>query len=1286
MRRLLELAAAGQLTSAHVRLAAASVGAAERTVWRWLDRARSTGMVAGKPRDRLVVDDELRRRLAYWRGNVSALHREMVAAAAAGGAAAPSLATLQRAVARDLSPGARAGLRKGEPVIGAFELFRRRPAAYRNAAWAVDQLEAPVEVTVDGRLVRPWITWFVDCASNAVCGTVVTAGPPGRESILAALRAAVSADEPYGPPGGLPEKVLVQPGKGALSDVVGAALGVFAVAVQDLPGSPAESSQAAVTSTFVAELEGPAGSSHGAVTSMFVAELEGPAEALRVAVASLFVADGPAVTFEAFVVTLLDWVRWWNTDHRLDDLGGRTPVEAWLADPTPLSTVPAEDLRLFTLPDDGRRRKITNAGLRWRRRRYLGSWMNGQVGRPVRVRWMPHHDQEIEVFDAVTGAHLGAASLASPAEREPARAVRRPRVGLPDPGPANTLDALVERLRVLKFWAGDPSYESIKDRVNAEWTAAGRPVGELVGKTTVVDCFRLGRRRLNTDLFVAVVQALHPDVGYVAQWRQALQVIGAASTAAAQVRVQNSLPPDLAGFTGRAAELDRLAQVLGEGGRAGGAVVISAIEGMAGVGKTQLAVHAGHLLVRQGRVDRVLFVNLRGFHPEPAQPPAEPAAVLDGFLRLLAVPGPEIPYELEARTAAFRGLLAGTRTLVVLDNAADADQVRPLLPQTPGCPVLVTSRRTLSDLNPAAHLSVDVFTPAEARQFLTQAAPEVAAGGDPEAAVRIAGRCGYLPLALGLLAGHMRAKPGWTLTDHADWLDERHRDRRLDTGIELALDLSYQHLSADRRQILRLLALHPGQDLDAYAAAALADTDLATARAHLHRLCGDHLLQPGTPGRYIFHDLVRAYAVTKAHDEDRPPARRAALTRLFDHYLATAATAMDTLHPAEVQLRPRIPAAATPAPELTDPDVALAWLDTERPALVAVAGHTAAHGWPTHTTRLARTLFRYLDGGHLTDAMTVHGHAHRAARDSGDPLGQAHALTDLSVAHGRLGRYGPAAEHLQQALALLRQAGDEAGQARILNNLGTIAIQSGRYRTATDHYTQALALHRLAGNQTRESTTLANLGVVEGRLGRYQSAIEHFEQALAVCRRTGDRTSEAETLDSLGHVELRSGRLGPAGEHLRLALSLFRQLGNRTGEAGVLDSLGLLHTRLGQPDLATEYHQQALTFFRETGDQDNEVWVRNGLGEAAQAAGQPATALSQHGAAHAIAAEIGDLEEQARAHTGLGNAYRSLGDPALAREHYEHALTLYADLEMPEAEAIRAQLGSVDIPGQSSSS
>ena len=844
----------------------------------------------------------------------------------------------------------------------------------------------------------------------------------------------------------------------------------------------------------------------------------------------------------------------------------------------------------------------------------------------------------------------------------------------PDPGQARDIDELIERLRLLKVWAGDPSYESIKERVNSAWAAEGRPPGELTRKTTVVDCFRPGRRRLNTGLVVAVVQVLHTDLGYVAQWRQALRVIGGETRAASQVRVWDRLPPDPAGFVGRGANLDRLKELL----RPGSSVVVTAIGGMAGVGKTQLAIRAGHLLTREQPFDHVLFVNLRGYHPDAAQPAADPAAVLDGFLRLLGVPGHEIPHGTGARAAAYRDRLAGRRALVILDNAAAAEQVRPLLPDGPGCVTLVTSRRSLTELDQTAHLTVDVFTVEESMAFLTAMAARVPVGDDPDAPARIARRCGHLPLALGLVAAHIAGTSGWTLTDHADRLDERHRNRRLDADVELALDLSYQHLSHDLQRLLRRVALHPGQDFDAYAAAALCGTDHSTAEAALRRLHRDHVLQTVGRRRYTFHDLVRAYATARARDEDPPSERRVALTRLFDYYLGVAAAAMDVVAPAEAHRRPRIVAAGSATPELPDVATARGWLDTERPNLVAMAAHTATHGWPSHTTRLSTILYRYLGNGLAEDALAIHGHARDAAHDSQDLAGHAFALVYLGCSELELGNYGTAIEQLQSALSLFRQVGDRAGEARALNNLGDVEQRLGRYDDAVEHFRRALALHRQAGDRIGEARSLSNVSLIEERLGRYESSAEHYERVLRLWRELGDRTGEAGALNNLGEVEVRLGRFEAAAEHIGQALQFYREIGNHIGEAMSLEGLGSLHTRLGHPARAVEYCQQAIAIFRTTGDRHSEAWTLNSLGDAARAGGDDGAALDRYTAALAIASEIGALDQQARAHAGLGETHHHLDSLAQAHHHYEVAADLYGRLGRPEADPILEVLAGID--------
>jgi tetratricopeptide (TPR) repeat protein len=591
--------------------------------------------------------------------------------------------------------------------------------------------------------------------------------------------------------------------------------------------------------------------------------------------------------------------------------------------------------------------------------------------------------------------------------------------------------------------------------------------------------------------------------------------------------------------------------------------------------------------------------------------------------------------------------------------------------------VLVTSRRSVGELHPAIQLTVDVFSAAEAEQFLTRSAPEIPVGPDGDAVARIARRCGYLPLALGLVTGHIRSTPGWTLTDHADRLDERHRDHRLDTGVRLAFDRSYQHLAPHQQRVLRLAALHPGQDLDPYAAAALAETDVATARSALDDLCRNHLLQGAGPGRYTFHDLIAVYAADRARDQDPPRALHAALSRMFDYYLAASAAAVDTLYPAEAGQRPRVPRPNTPFQDVGQPDAARAWLDAERSTLVAVAVHAAAHGWTSHLIRLSTTLYRYLDGGHPHDALVLHARAQHRARNARDTVGEGHAFLGLGTAHLRLGRYEAAINHLRPALELFRTADDPAGQARVLGNLGNIEKRLGRFATATDYHEQALALFRRVGDPAGEARSLVNLGVVEARQGRYAAATDHLWQALELCGRAGDPVGEADARATLGYVEAQLGRYRSSADYCEQAIAGYRKLGDRGAEAAAMDDLGIAYTRLGEPARGAECHRHTLAVVRESGDRDAEAWALNGLGEAAQADGRPAEALTQHAGADAIATDIGSRDQQARAQAGLGDTHRALHQPAAARAHYQHALRLYTELGMPAADGIRERLAAL---------
>ncbi|MFE5586388.1 Mu transposase C-terminal domain-containing protein [Kitasatospora sp. NPDC056531] len=413
MTRLLALDARGELVSAHVRLVASAVGVGERTVWRWLAAARNPAPQTPVAAGRFILDAEVCHLLALWGGNMAAVHRELAARAAADPSlpAPPSLRTLQRAAARDLSAGYRAGLRGGEKARRAHDVFGRRPPTWRNACWEGDHKRVPVQVDVEGELACPWITWFIDCATRAITGVAVTPHAPSRDAVLAALRCAITRTDPYGPIGGLPSLVRVDRGKEFLCATVTQALGAFAVPVQDLPA-------------YTPHLKGTIEALNDAVEEMFLVSL--PRYTHRPELLGGRTADPNAapLTFAAFVELLLAWVSWWNSEHLPSGLGGSTtPLQAWVADPTPIEDVPAEQLATFALEDDGRLRTITTSGVSWRRRPYIAPWMVGHTGTKVRLRYLPHHDEQIEVFDSSGLRHLGSAYLADQATPEQRKAL-----------------------------------------------------------------------------------------------------------------------------------------------------------------------------------------------------------------------------------------------------------------------------------------------------------------------------------------------------------------------------------------------------------------------------------------------------------------------------------------------------------------------------------------------------------------------------------------------------------------------------------------------------------------------------------------------------------------------------------------------------------------------------------------------------------------------------------------------------------------------------------------------
>jgi tetratricopeptide (TPR) repeat protein len=732
-------------------------------------------------------------------------------------------------------------------------------------------------------------------------------------------------------------------------------------------------------------------------------------------------------------------------------------------------------------------------------------------------------------------------------------------------------------------------------------------------------------------------------------------------------------------FTGRAVELADLGKI-----HDASTVVITAIDGMAGVGKTALAVQAAHQMVER-YPDGQLFIDLHGYTDGVA--PVEPGEALDWMLRALGVPGQRIPSDLGQRAGLYRSRLAEQRMVIVLDNAATEAQVTPLLPGAPGCVVLVTSRRRLTGLDNTHTLSLDTLSSRDAAAlFRSSVSDSSLAGQSPDLVTELVELCGGLPLAIRIAAARLRSHPAWDLAHLIARLrDQQHRLVELTAGqrsVTAALDLSYQDLSADLQRTYRLLGLHPGPEIDAYPAAALLGTTLLAAGRMLEELLEAHLLQEPVPGRYRFHDLTRAHAAHTAARDETPDGARAALDRLLDYYRHAASVAVDVAYPYEHERRPQIPAARTPGPDLSDPATAFDWLNGELPNLLAIARYATEHDRPAHLLHLSTILHRHLrTRGPHDDAATLHQQALTAARATGDRAAEIEALTVLGHIHRLQNRYEQATDHYHEALRLARATGHRTGEMDALLGAGNIHRLQGRYEQATEHYEQALRLAHDLGHRVGELDALAGLGNLHLVQGRYEEATDHLGRTLSLARATGHRPGELDALTVLGMVYRLQGRYEEATNHLVPALQLARAMGHRPGEQAVLTGLGQIERTQGRYGPATDHYRRLLDLANETGDRNWQFEAWQGLGRIQHSTGHPHAAISHHDRALALATELGQPDDQARAHDGLAHARRALRQDEQARTHWQQALDIltrlgvdHTDDEETTVPAIRAHL------------
>ncbi|HKO34556.1 MAG TPA: tetratricopeptide repeat protein, partial [Candidatus Limnocylindria bacterium] len=722
---------------------------------------------------------------------------------------------------------------------------------------------------------------------------------------------------------------------------------------------------------------------------------------------------------------------------------------------------------------------------------------------------------------------------------------------------------------------------------------------------------------------------------------------------------------DVPGFVGRDDELDSLDSLLGAAADEPTAAVIGIVSGTAGVGKTTLATHWAHQQ-RSQFPDGQLFVNLRGYHPD--QPMAASDA-LTGFLLALGVQSRDIPVEPEHRSALFRTLVSGRRMLILLDNAATVEQVRPLLPGTPDCTMIVTSRTSLAGLaarEGARRLDLGLLPHRQAVALLCRLiGPRASA--EPHHTAALATLCARLPLALRVAAELAAARPVDTVADLvAELSDRRERLDRLDPGddpyaaVKAVFSWSLQHLTPAAARVFALLGLHPGPDTDLFAATALAGDDLAAVARGLDELTRAHLVQRVGVRRYSMHDLLQAYA-TSLLTEDESAAGR---MRLIIFYLAAAAAAMDVLYPGEIERRPRVSLPATPVPTMPDSEAALHWLDEERPSLVTMSAELAGRGPAGYAVTLSSIVHRYFAFGPYPDALTVHENAVRAARQAGDLPGQGRAEFYLSNVYRCLGQSTASMQHAETAIALLRGAGDRLEQGRAMVQVGCIEKVQCRYQEAADHHSQALAVFRAADYPVGMAGALTNLGNILRRIGRHRQAVSFQEYALMLFRQVGDPDGEAAALHNLGEAQLALGRFQQALDNQHRSLALQERHGNRYARCSTFHAIGSIYARLGDPVRAVAYHRKALSLSRRLGQQGNQACALNGLGVAARVAGRCAEALTHHRTALNVARHANSREEEARAHAGLSAAYRSLGDCVRSREHADlaTAITKYVDL------------------------
>ncbi|MFG2036577.1 BTAD domain-containing putative transcriptional regulator [Dactylosporangium sp. NPDC048998] len=740
--------------------------------------------------------------------------------------------------------------------------------------------------------------------------------------------------------------------------------------------------------------------------------------------------------------------------------------------------------------------------------------------------------------------------------------------------------------------AEHPTVESLSALLMRALHVAGRGADAL-------NCYATIQRHLAVELGVdpgPELRALHHAIlrGEPAggQDTDDADQLEAVTPPAGEVPAQ--LPPDVRGFAGREeqlAGLDRLRSATQD--RPATCPTIAVVTGMPGVGKTTLVLHWAHR-VSTAFPDGQLYLNLRGFGPGDTA--VSTAQGLRGFLEALHVPAHRIPVSLEAQTGMYRSLLAGRRMLIILDNARDVDQVRPLLPGSMQCMVVVTSRDGMAGLvaTEGAHpMRLDPMSAEEGRQLLVERLGSYRVDVDAAAVEEIVHDCARLPLALGVVAARAATHPAFPLAVLAKELREARggldgfEAGDANADVRSIFSWSYRVLSTGAASMFRLLALHPGPDIGTLAAASLAGVPVRRARAMLAELTRAHLLIEHTPGRFTCHDLLRAYAVELVRTEEPDTERRAATHRLLDHYLHTAHAGALLLHSVRDAIELSAPEAGVSPEPISDHDRALAWFTDEYGPLMAAIQLALHDDFHLHAWKLPWSMHTFLDyRGHWEDQVTVHTAAVAGAGRLADLPAQAYALLNLGAAHGRLGQYEEAHQQFERSLELYQKLGRHSNQARTHLNLGRLSGLQNCFADAVEHARRAQALYSADGNRAGLAVATNSLGWFYIQLGDYARAVQVCTEALALHEEVNDRNGLAATWDSLGVANDKLNDHARATTCYRNALKVLKELGDRYNQATVLVHLGESYRTAAVRDATAAAWHEALTILDELGHSD----------------------------------------------------------------------------------------------------